>query len=239
MRAAPRSTLAHWVALAILATCAASGALGSGSVSGDQSDSSKWITPEFVESPLQGERASEPQLHEDISQPAPVFEQMRFAQHFPSGSYVRASYDGRRRAVPYGGMDMSMNPYRSPNNVRLGGIKFFTPKMSNGISMGPDPGLSLANIINSQHAMLQASFNDGMHRMGLGYENNVMSKGFGVGGPGWGFFNRMQRPYGIEPYAPPFSYYSPPPLPSTTTVPDVASGSPPGSSGSAGGDASL
>jgi len=177
--------------------------------------------------------------------PTNAMDAFRFAEHFPSGSQVRASYDERRRAIPYGGVDMSLNPYRPPNNIRMmHGHEniFFSPKMSNGMNMGPDPGLSLANIINSQHALLQGAFNDGMRRMGLGYENTGQSRGFGVGGPGWGHFNRLQRPYGIDPYQPPFSYYSPPPLPSASTVPEWSTAGPggssaaPASSSSGGGD---
>jgi len=171
----------------------------------------EWVTPELVDSP---------QRKTDTQAFANVASKFRFQQHMPDGQ-VRASYDDRRRALPYGGMDFTMNPYRTPNSWHIDKkIQFFSPKVSNGLTFGPDPGLSLANIINSQHALLQASFNDGMRRMGLGYENGLLAHGFGNGGPGWGHFNRLQRPYGIDPYAPPFSYYSPPPLPSTTTVPD-------------------
>jgi len=135
----------------------------------------------------------------------------------------------RRRMMPYGGMDMSLNPYRSPNDLRSGAM-FFSPKISSGIAMGPDPGLALANIVNSQHALLQAQFTRGLSRLGNGYEGSPLGRGFGVGGPGASMMNRAQRPYGIDPYSPPFAYYTPPPLPSTTTVPDVTTSGPGGGS---------
>jgi len=207
-----------------------------------EAPSSEWITPEYSE--------HQEQIAQSLIKPKPMraativhdpvlaaAQKMRFAEHFPGG-YVRASYEDRRRMVPYGGMDLNMNPYRPPNNFRIKKAAFFSPKVSNGMSMGPDPGLALANVINSQHALLQASFNDGMRRMGLGYENSPLSRGFGLGGPGWQYFNRLQRPYGVDPYNSPFSYYSPPPLPSTSTVPEWSTAGPGGSSGGSGGGGS-
>jgi len=154
--------------------------------------------------------------------------------HFPWWNQVRSvsGPDGsRRRMMPYGGMDMTLNPYRYPNDLRSGPI-FFTPKISNGMSMGPDPGLALANIINSQHALFQAQFTQGVSRMGNGYEGSPLGRGFGTGGPGAGVMNRAQRPYGVDPYSPPFAYSTPPPLPSTTSVPDISTSGPGGGSSS-------
>jgi len=98
--------------------------------------------------------------------------------------------------------------------------------------MGPDPGLALANIINSQHSMLQRQFMQGIDFRpdGLNFMSSKLNSGFGVGGPGWSFNNRMQRPFGIQPYAPPFSYYSPPPSDSTLNVPISTAGPGAGSS---------
>jgi len=194
----------------------------------------------FVSPELRVDSAADPALAPKPWMPAAVNDQIapntEFIEvsHFPWWNQVRSvsGPDGaRRRMMPYGGMDMSLNPYRYPNDLRSGPI-FFTPKISNGMSMGPDPGLALANIINSQHALLQAQFSQGVSRMGMGYEGSPLGRGFGAGGPGAGIMNRAQRPYGIDPYSPPFAYSTPPPLPSTTSVPDISTAGPGGGSSS-------
>jgi hypothetical protein len=137
-----------------------------------------------------------------------------FVEYYDPISQVRASYEERRRMVPYGGFSMSQNPYRRPNPVHLGEI-FFSPRWGNGGTFGPDDGLGIQAILNSQNSLLQSQF-----------DTKTLSGQMGVGGPGWAHFNRVGRPYGVDPYVGPFSYYSPPAAPSSVPVAGTPGGGP-------------
>jgi hypothetical protein len=88
--------------------------------------------------------------------------------------------------VPYGGFDMTMNPYRQPNAFGRSPMNFFTPRAANAATMGPDPAIGIANAIGAQRQMLL---------------NKIHGSIFGANANAAGTAAAPQRPYGIEPFA--------------------------------------